>query len=51
MAIPIGEIDKTISIFNLFHQRSQFTYEVQTSDSSGFLDLRINLINNVVVML
>lgn len=49
LAVPNDKINETVSIINSFQQKLQFTHKIQTNSGISFLDLRINLINNVVL--
>ncbi|XP_025261928.1 uncharacterized protein LOC112637139 [Camponotus floridanus] len=49
MTVPSDSIDSTLSIFNSFHDRLQFTFELEVDRKINFLDVTIIVENNVLI--
>ncbi|XP_025262217.1 uncharacterized protein LOC112637212 [Camponotus floridanus] len=49
MTVPTDSIDSTLSIFNSFHDRLQFTCELEVDRKINFLDVTIIVNNNVLI--
>jgi len=50
LAAPIDQIKKIVDIFNAFHDRLQFTVELEANKSLSFMDLRLEVVNNEIVI-
>ncbi|XP_025269898.1 uncharacterized protein LOC112639584 [Camponotus floridanus] len=49
MTVPSDSIDMTLSIFNSFHDRLQFTSELEVDRKINFLDVTIIVENNALI--
>ena len=49
MTVPYDSIDLTLSIFNSFHDRLQFTFELEVDRKINFLDVTLIVENNVLI--
>lgn len=45
LAAPKDDVNRIVIIFNSFHERTNFTLEVEEDHSISFLDLSINIVN------
>jgi len=50
LAAPIDQIKKIVDTFNTFHDRLQFTVELEANKSLSFMDLRLEVVNNEMVI-
>jgi len=48
MAASCDKIDQIHNTFNGYHERLKFTIEYKKDRSLGFLDLRLNILNNII---
>lgn len=47
--IPIDALDETLSVFNSYHERLQFTYEIENNNRISFLDLWLIRENDKII--
>lgn len=49
LTTPENEIDHTVSTFNSFHPRLQFSLEIETHNKLNFLDITLISVNNTIL--
>ncbi|XP_072758712.1 uncharacterized protein [Anoplolepis gracilipes] len=47
--VPRDCVDSIVSMFNSYHNRLQFTHEIENNNSINFLDTSVNRIGNTLV--